>query len=379
MPKEPKEAGHATTTVEVEVTEKTAWSGVWKQAKAKLHGRATRACFCAISPRTFEGKKDERMRAKFKEYLMLDGSRRTLIERVGSGRVIRRFDKTPFPRRPTDVVCAHFMELAWSWGCPYNCSYCYLKGTYRFFIKNELGRVPMHFKERGDIAKALTTFLRLHIPAEILNTGELSDSLMGETQDPPFSKWLMNYMNGSRHKVMFLTKGTYVKNFLDNEWQKNAILSWSLNAEKVAKRWEHLTPSPKDRIKAAELCARADYEVRIRIDPMVSVEGWREEYRELIDSVFSKFRPERITLGCLRGLASTIREARDKSWIKYLDEGSGWGKKPNFERRLAMYGFVISYLDEQYDFHKIGICKDTMALWRKLNMDFRRITCNCVS
>lgn len=310
---------------------------------------------------------------------MLDGSKQTLIQRVGSGNIITRFDKTPYPRRPTDVVCPHFLELKWSWGCPFNCAWCYLKGTYRFFIKNQLGRVPMHFKDRREIAKSLTTFLRLDIPAEILNAGELSDGLMGETQDPPFSNWLMRYMDGSRHKVMFLTKGTYVKNFLENDWQKNALLSWSLNAEKVAKRWEHLAPVPRDRIKAAELCARAGYEVRVRIDPMVSVEGWREGYQKLIDHLFNHFRPERITLGCLRGLASTIREARDKSWVKYLDESSSWGKKPSFERRFAMYSFVISYLNKEYDFHKIGICKDTIALWRKLNMDFNKITCNCVA
>ena len=318
------------------------------------------------------------MRAKFKEYLMLDGSTQTLIQRVGSGKIIRRFDKTPYPRRSTDVVCPHFMELAWSWGCPFNCAWCYLKGTYRFFAKNDLGRVPMHFKDRREIAKALTSFLRLDIPPEILNAGELSDGLMGETQDPPFSKWVMGYMKGSRHKVLFLTKGTNVKNFLENEWQKNAILSWSLNAEKVAKTWEHLTPAPIDRIIAAEKVSMAGYEVRIRIDPMVSVEGWREEYRDLIDEVFNRFKPERITLGCLRGLASTIRSVKDRSWLKYLDESSSWGKKPSFEKRLAMYGFVMSYLDKEYGFHKIGICKDTIAMWRALNLNFRNIVCNCL-
>lgn len=318
------------------------------------------------------------MRAKFKEYLMLDGSKQTLIQRVGSGKIIRRFDKTPYPRRPTDVICAHFMELAWSWGCPYNCGFCYLKGTFRFFAKNDLGRVPIHFKDRREIAKALTAFLRLDIPAEILNAGELSDSLMAESQDPPFSKWLMGYMNGSRHRILFLSKGTQVKNFLENEWQKNLIMSWSINAEKVAKKWEHLAPSPRDRIKAAQQVHEVGYEVRLRIDPMVKVVGWTFGYAHLIDEIFKRLQPERITLGCLRGLASTIRSVKDRSWLQYLDERSSWGKKPSFEKRFAMYSFVINYLDKEYGFNKIGICKDTIALWRSLNMDFKKITCNCI-
>jgi len=236
----------------------------------------------------------------------------------------------------------------------------------------------MQFKDRREIAKALVAFLQLDIPPEILNAGELSDGLIGETQDPPFSKWLMGYMNGSRHKVLFLTKGTNVKNFLENEWQKNAILAWSLNAEKVASTWEHLAPSPIDRINSAKQVSETGYEVRVRIDPMVSVEGWQKAYQELVDHVFSQFIPERITLGCLRGLASTIRCATDKSWVKYLTEKSSWGLKPSFENRLAMYNFVISYLDKEYSFNKIGICKDTIALWRSLNMDFKKITCNCI-
>ena len=316
-------------------------------------------------------------RPRFKEYEMLDGSKQTLIQRIGSGRVMRRFDKTPYPRRAIDVVCPHFMEIAWSWGCPYNCAFCYLKGTYRFFIKNSLGRVPMHFKDRKDVAKELTAFLALDIPAEILNAGELSDSLMAESLDPPFSKWLMNHMEGSRHKVMFLTKGTQVKNFLENEWQKQAVLAGSLNSEKVAKTWEHLAPTPLERLEAAKKVYEAGYEVRLRIYPMVSIEGWQFEYGNLVDEIFKRIKPERITLGCLRGLASTIAHVKDRSWIKYLDESSSWGRKPSFDKRYAMYSFIIDNL-KQYDFGKVGLCKDTLAMWRRLGRDFEQITCNCV-
>jgi len=235
----------------------------------------------------------------------------------------------------------------------------------------------MNFKDRVKVEKAVMAFLRLDIPPEILNSGELCDSLMSETK-VPFSKWIMGFFKGSRHKVVFLSKGTQVKHFLENDWQKNAILSWSLNAEKVASRWEHLAPNPLDRISAAEEVFNAGYETRIRIDPMVSVEGWREAYQELIDYLFKRLRPERITLGCLRGLASTIGHCEDKSWVKYLEETSSWGRKPSFEKRLAMYSFVISYLNKECDFRRIGICKDTIRLWRALGLDFKKITCNCV-
>lgn len=71
------------------------------------------------------------------------------------------------------------------------------------------------------------------ISGELINTGELSDSLMQEGEDP-FSTWLMSQFDGSQNKALFVTKGLRVKQFLKNDWQENAVLSWSINADQVA-------------------------------------------------------------------------------------------------------------------------------------------------
>jgi len=334
----------------------------------------------------------KRMVVKFKNYEMLDGTEKTLLVKVGMGTVIRRFDKTPFPHRPTDVICPHFMELAWAWGCPYNCAYCYLKGTYRFFIKNDLGRVPIGFKKTDQIRKEVEEFLRLDdIPAEILNAGELCDGLMAEAKKEwpwghePFSSWIMKYFNGTRHKILFLTKGTNVDNFLKNNWQNNVILAWSLNADAVSKRWEHSAPPLEQRLEAAREAYLSGYSVRVRIDPMVPVENWKDEYTRLVDEIFKAFEPERVTLGSLRGLISTITHAKDKSWVKYLEETSSWGRKPSFRKRYAMYIFLMGYIIDKYRFSEIGICKETLEMWQSVEQSFnqygikyQKIKCNCV-
>ena len=58
----------------------------------------------------------------WKDYKLLDGSVKRLVEKVGDGSIIIRFEKTPYPEGPNDVVCPHFLELKWANGCPYNCS-----------------------------------------------------------------------------------------------------------------------------------------------------------------------------------------------------------------------------------------------------------------
>lgn len=311
---------------------------------------------------------------KFKEYKQLDGSMKTQISEVGP--IIRRFDKTPYPIAETDVVCPHFMLCAWANGCMYNCGWCYLKGTFRFYGQKENGRVPIILKDRARIAEDITKFLKADLPPEVINTGELSDSLLDEKESDAFSTWIMSFFKGSQHKVLFLTKSANISNFLKNSWQDNAILSWSINADKVARTWEHYAPEVKERLTAAANAYNKGYEVRLRIDPMVAINGWQTQYADLVDVIAAKLRPSRITLGCLRGLTTTIIHAKDKTWVEYLTEKSSWGKKPSFESRLMMYEYVMRAL-WRTGLRNYAICKDTLAMWRRLGLSMKTIKCNC--
>ena len=313
---------------------------------------------------------------------MIDGSIKRLVKCIGDGSIITRFEKTPLPSNPTDVVCPHFLELKWAYGCPFDCSWCYLKGTFRFRpegikpVIKDYAKIEMHVKE----------FLNSSSPPEILNTGELADSLMWENGYRPFSKFILPmFESQNKHKVLFLTKSTNIKNLLEIEPHNQVIISFSLNADKVAKKWEKKAPVVSKRIDAASRLAEAGYEIRVRIDPMVPMAGWQEGYRELIDQIFAKFTPERITLGSLRGLQSTINGTKDKSWKIYLEEKSNWGKKIEFSNRFTMYLHLIKYLKEKYNYTNISLCKETIEMWEKLrskfespDLDYKRIRCNCI-
>ena len=309
------------------------------------------------------------------EYPLLDGSRRTLIKKIGDGSIITRFEKTPPPIKPTDVVCPHFLELKWGTGCLFHCSWCYLNGTLRFAPR----KTKPYVKDYGKIEQHVRAFLQNADGCrELLNSGELSDSLMHERNSNPFSKFILSlFGEQERHKVLFLTKDKYVDNLLQSEHRSQAIISFSVNADEAAKRFENGAPPVAERIEAANKVSKAGYEVRIRIDPMVPIPNWEDGYKSLIDQIFSKFVPSRITLGSLRGLQSTINQATDKSWVNYLSEKSSWGKRIAFDTRYLMYHKIIDYLKEQYAYTDIGLCKETVQIWDKLGMDYRNIKCNC--
>jgi spore photoproduct lyase len=250
-----------------------------------------------------------------------------------------------------------------------------LKGTFRF---RPNGKEPV-IKDYGKIDLHTKAFLEEVKTPEILNTGEIADSLMHENSGEPFSKFIIPLFETQKlHKVIFLTKSPNVKNLLDIEPHNQAIISFSLNADSVAKRWEKGAPRISDRIEAAGELSRLGYEVRIRIDPMVPIDGWKESYLQLVDLVFENLTPERITLGSLRGLQSTINGCSDKSWVKYLTESSNWGKKIDFQTRFDMYSEVIDYLRTKHNYEKVALCKETIEMWNSLKMNYRQIICNCV-
>ncbi|MCK4858942.1 MAG: three-Cys-motif partner protein TcmP, partial [Candidatus Omnitrophica bacterium] len=310
----------------------------------------------------------------YKEYKLINGKKRELVSRVNDGSIIIRFDKTPLPKSKTDVVCPHFLELKWAYGCPYDCAWCYLKGTFRFQPKGKLPVVKPYEKIELHTRK----FLEEVKTPEILNAGEIADSLMHENTPLAFSKFIIPFFETqNRHKVLFLTKSSSVNNLLEILPHNQVIISFSLNAIPVAKRWEK-APSVLKRIEAAKKVFDVGYEVRIRIDPMVPVKNWQEHYLQLLDILFDNIKPERITLGSLRGLQSTINGCSDKSWVKYLGESSNWGKKIDFNSRYDMYLTVIEQLKSKYSFKSIALCKETVEMWDALKIDYKKIKCNCI-
>jgi len=160
-------------------------------------------------------------------FLNLNNKSNLLSKKVNDGSIITRFDKTPIPQRASDVVCPHFLELKWACGCPFDCSWCYLKGTFRF---KPDGLTPV-FKPLDKIKNHVETFIHNVKTPELLNTGEISDSLMGEHLDPPFSRFIIQLFEQQNiHKVLFVTKSVNIKNILQLPSAKQAIFSFSLNS-----------------------------------------------------------------------------------------------------------------------------------------------------
>jgi len=292
------------------------------------------------------------------------------FKRVYGGGMIRWFDKTP-----SDIVCPHFWELNWAYGCRFECSYCYLQGTFHG------NKEPWH-RPPDQVFIVLDEFFQDHRgDPQILNSGELTDSLVY----PHLIKQISDkFEEQAEHRLLLLTKSGNVRP-LSDKGRKQTIFSFSLNAHEAWRRWERKTPSPEKRIEAAKIVSEVGSEVRLRIDPIFPIQDWQKHYEDLVYLLLSELPtdPDRITLGTPRGLAKTRMFSNDSSWWKLafednISEDSSWGKKITSPLRKEIYLFFYDKLGNLgFDKSRIALCKETVSMWKELALNPANCKCNC--
>ena len=120
----------------------------------------------SLSPSTREFKP---LKAYFVEYRMLSGRTEKKLQRISSGSIVKRFEHTPYPTKDSDVICPHFMELKWGYGCPYDCAWCFLKGTLRMLPEKTAPKT----KPREKVLRHVKSALIQTEKPEMFNTGEI--------------------------------------------------------------------------------------------------------------------------------------------------------------------------------------------------------------
>jgi spore photoproduct lyase len=230
----------------------------------------------------------------------------------------------------------------------------------------------------------------------IFNTGELADSLSMEHLTGAareFIPWIGNTENGY---LFMLTKSDNVDDILDLPHNNRTIIAWSMNHEMVSRKFEIGAPPFERRLSAAFKTQKAGYPVRIRLDPIVPFEGWRKAYSETIEQIFSKIRPDRVTLGTLRfeegfyNMRNTIftsgpdlpnfLENMQPMFPAKKFRGSKKPKSGKYsfteKKRTEIFKFIISEI-RKHSGCKIALCKESAKVWKKTGLKLSRCSCVC--
>lgn len=288
------------------------------------------------------------------------------------------------------IKCPHFSRLKLSSnGCFFACEWCYLRLTYRNAYPFISTRV-----EYQKIKDQLEKKLSKTNGGVIFNSGELGDSLSLDhltRAAASFIPWFGTTVNGY---LFMLTKSSAVDRILKLRHNGHTILTWSLNAPEVSKKYEKGAPSFANRLEAARKGQAAGYPVRVRLDPIVPTDDgkWKSMYARTIREIFRAITPERITLGTVRfepgfynmrntifspgcDLRATV-EAMKPMFNK--DPNTGKVGKYSFgpQTRSEIFSFAVKEIRKWSDC-PIALCKEEEDVWKKVGLDLSRCACVC--
>ena len=237
--------------------------------------------------------------------------------------------------------------------CKYDCEYCYLQ--YYFQTK-----VPVIFVNRDEVLENVEELLK-QFDSPYFHVGEVCDALAFDDLTEfsvEIAELFKRYPNGV---VEFRTKSANVDNLLlISDPPENLIPSWTFSPQKVADLIEHKTPSFNERLGAAKKCQDVGYTVGIRLDPIIRIPGWEEEYKktvgELLQTLDSK-QIDYISLGTPK---------HNKVLLETI--------KKRFPASPTILGELFPSTDGKYKylkFHRVDIYKKMISWIRDLDSEVK--------
>jgi len=279
--------------------------------------------------------------------------------------------------------CPNYWHFSAYGFCPYGCHYCYLAGTPGVWFSPTV-KVFLNLDEI--LVEIDRTSNRIGRPTAFY-LGKLQDGLALEPLTG-YARTLVPFFADHRHaRMVVLTKSADVENLLDLDHAGQTILSWTVNAPEIVKRFETNTPAIVDRIDAMRRCAEVGYPVRAVLMPIIPVDDWRDTYGRFLLTLLDSVPLSRMTLGsiCSCSQAQRLMElklGRENAISTLLDRGSAksddgrlrFGKST----REEVYRYLIGCIRQKRPNLEIGLCLEDEMMFAALDLTGSIGRCNCV-
>ena len=177
-------------------------------------------------------------------------------------------------------------------GCPAHCQYCYLAGS---LSGPPITRV---WADLDEVLEGLDDYVgRGTITSGTLERGGEGTTFEASCYTDPLA---IEHLTGGLSRMVehfgthawpgpvqlrATTKFDDVAGLLDLPHGGRTRLRFSVNASSVDRRFEGATAKVPGRLRALAAVAAAGYPVGVTIAPIMPVEGWREQYAELLDGI----------------------------------------------------------------------------------------------
>lgn len=275
----------------------------------------------------------------------------------------------PCPCTRGCVSCGYFVFNP-GFGCPFECSYCFLQG-----YQNVPGLVlPVNIEDF--FAEFDRRFSGLKKKIRI-GSGEFTDSL---ALDPltGFSSEIAEFFSKKENVYFeFKTKSGNISNLLGIKASPNIVVSFSMTPPALASENEFLSAGFESRLEALSRLEKYGYSAAFHLDPVIFTSGWEKLYKDMLGRIFEAVPPERIkwvSLGTFRFRPETKKAIENRfPDNKILDEEmlldfDGKLRYP-FAVRLEIYSTLVKQLASAgMDVRKLYLCMESREMWDKLGL-----------
>ncbi|MFA5270727.1 MAG: spore photoproduct lyase family protein [Candidatus Omnitrophota bacterium] len=263
------------------------------------------------------------------------------------------------------ISCGYWI-LNLGFGCPFDCSYCFLQCYANFPGIVLPANITDFFTQFDSMYKNLKKPIRI-------GTGEFCDSLALD-DITEYSTRLIPYLRDKNISFELKTKSNNIANLLKIKSSKNIIISWSLNPPSIVENEELLTANLNARLDAARAVQEKGYSVAFHFDPIIYSEAWKELYKDVIDELYKKTKAPFawISLGTLRSHRSlkNINELRfPQSNIFYGELLLGEDKKLRYPEylRKEIYSYMVKSIREHDSKTPLYFCMENKDIWSILD------------
>jgi spore photoproduct lyase len=262
-----------------------------------------------------------------------------------------------------EYTCCGYEILHIGSYCTMDCSYCILQSYFH---------PPMlqYFVNQEDLMAELDqSFGRPGIHR--MGTGEFTDSLIWERWSDLTPRLIKRFAGQSRAVLELKTKTTAVGRLQGLPHNRKTILAWSLNTPRVIATQERGTTSLKARLRAAAQCRSWGYPLAFHFDPLVIYPGCEEEYRRVLEELFSLLDPKDIvwiSMGTFRympALKPIIEQRFPQSKIVYGEFIPGLDGKMRYFKplRTALYRFMARCIERLAPGLTSYLCMEDEQVW----------------
>lgn len=292
-----------------------------------------------------------------------DEGGKNLILTVHRGRIVKNCPGT------SNHICCGYHVINQLLGCDVDCTYCILN----CYI-NAPG-VVINVNLNDTFSELDRTLNKQRKYIYRVGTGELTDSFYLDGLTGLAGRFVRYFADKKDVLFELKTKKTDIEGVVDLDHRGRTIISWSLNAEPVAKSEEAGAAPIRERLEAARRAQKSGYWVGFHFDPMVHYDGWEAGYENTARAIFDFVDPERvlwISLGTFRSppqLFEIIRRRHPKSSIVTGESFPGDDGKLRYIKplRVEMYRKLLKTLKKYGgDDLFVYLCMERVDVWEKV-------------